>query len=286
MANGYDSHSLDATGLSEAASSSSVPMSQMMPVAVRDKRYTRNGIGYRTQEAALNSENPGGVNQNPPPIMYPDGGYPGGTAGRTRGRVDESKMPWDTAQEATAPQIRPRDTLERFSMNEALPPWLRDREDDEEKESAAGIQENEMYGHEHMDGFPCEADARMALAVLSQFVDGETAQAVQDAIEGQFGDPAEREEMPGEPGTHVMPDGSVMDDDDMYESGLKEAPLDAKKRNALPNSAFALPGRRYPIDSPERARSALARVEQFGSADEKRRVRAAVKRKYPNMDVE
>jgi hypothetical protein len=96
MANGYDQHSLQATGLQEASSSSMPPM-----VAVRDKRFTRNGIGFRTQEEA----------------------YAGGTATGKRGEVDESRRPWETAQEATSPQVRPRDSL---------PPWLRGKEDDDD----------------------------------------------------------------------------------------------------------------------------------------------------------
>jgi hypothetical protein len=70
------------------------------------------------------------------------------------------------------------------------------------------------------------------------------------------------------------------------DADMCEAPLNTKRRNALPASDFALPGRRYPIDTPARARAALSRVVQFGSPEEIRRVRAAVKRKYPNMDVE
>lgn len=72
---------------------------------------------------------------------------------------------------------------------------------------------------------------------------------------------------------------------DDWDDEMCEAPLNAKRRNALSSGDFALPGRRYPIDTPARARSALSRVEQFGSNSEKSRVRAAVKRKYPNMDV-
>lgn len=64
-----------------------------------------------------------------------------------------------------------------------------------------------------------------------------------------------------------------------------EAPLNARRRDGLPSGDFALPGRRYPIDTPARARAALSRVEQFGSPEEKSRVRAAVHRKYPDMDV-
>jgi len=67
---------------------------------------------------------------------------------------------------------------------------------------------------------------------------------------------------------------------------MSEAPLNAKRRNALPASDFALPGRRYPIDTPARARSALARGQANATPEEYRRIVAAVKRKYPNMDVE
>lgn len=238
MANGYDAHSLKMSGLTEAASSD-MPMSQMMPVAVRDKRFTRSGIGYRTQQEA---------------------DYPGGTATQKRG-MDESQRPWETAQEATSPQIKPRDTLER-----------------------SGLLEN---GDGWDTGFPDEEDAREALGTLSQFVDAATLQKVRDAIVKQFGDPADRPAPPPEPMDWEDPeDGGYMPLGMMGESDLEEAPLNAQKRNKLPDSAFALPGRKYPIDTPERARSALARVEQFGSDSDKARVRAAVKKKYPNMKVE
>lgn len=251
MANGYDSHSLKTSGLKEASSSAMPPM-----VAKRDKRYTRNGIGWRSESAKESTTlDPGPVGQNPPPIMYGFDDYPGGTAGRVRGMLDERSASWEKAQEATSPQIKPRATL------------------------PAGLNEN--WG-----GFPCEEDARMALAMLSQFVDGDTVQSIQDAIEGQFGEPSGDDEMDDEPGVHMMPDGTYMRDDEMDEAAIQEAPLDAERRNALPDSAFALPGRKYPIDTPERARSALARVEQFGSDSDKRRVRAAVKKKYPDMEVE
>jgi hypothetical protein len=77
----------------------------------------------------------------------------------------------------------------------------------------------------------------------------------------------------------------AMGDDEEWDGEMCEAPLNAKRRNALDSGNFALPGRRYPIDTPARARAALSRVEQFGSSSEKSKVRAAVKRKYPNMDV-
>src|SRR3990170_4269960 len=61
-------------------------------------------------------------------------------------------------------------------------------------------------------------------------------------------------------------------------------------RRALRRGQFALPDGdrpgvegRYPIDTPERGRNALARVAQHGSSAEKSRVRAAVRRKYPSI---
>ena len=61
------------------------------------------------------------------------------------------------------------------------------------------------------------------------------------------------------------------------------AKLTAKKRNALPKKEFAGPDRSYPIEDKNHARNALARVSQFGTSDLKAKVRAAVKRKYPDI---
>lgn len=68
----------------------------------------------------------------------------------------------------------------------------------------------------------------------------------------------------------------------------------SKKTNARRNtkrgrakmkaSSFALPGKKkYRIDDAAHARNALARVAQHGTPAEKKRVRAAVKRKYPSI---
>ena len=59
--------------------------------------------------------------------------------------------------------------------------------------------------------------------------------------------------------------------------------LTAKRRNRLPANDFALPGRRYPIEDKAHARAALARVSANGSPHEKKKVRAAVHRKYPDL---
>ena len=59
---------------------------------------------------------------------------------------------------------------------------------------------------------------------------------------------------------------------------------DADNRNRLKDSSFALPDeRKYPIPDIEHARNALARVAQHGSADEQKKVRRAVEKKYPNL---
>ncbi len=51
-------------------------------------------------------------------------------------------------------------------------------------------------------------------------------------------------------------------------------------------SNFAIPEKRkYPIHDMSHARNALARVSQFGTPTEKRRVRAAVARKFPSINV-
>jgi hypothetical protein len=51
----------------------------------------------------------------------------------------------------------------------------------------------------------------------------------------------------------------------------------------IKKSNFALPGRRYPIQDISHARNALARVSQHGTPSEKKRVRAAVHKKYPSI---
>lgn len=65
------------------------------------------------------------------------------------------------------------------------------------------------------------------------------------------------------------------------------AELTTKARKALPKGTFAIPETRsYPIPDEAHARNALARVAQFGTPEEKARVRAAVKRKFPNIKME
>jgi hypothetical protein len=60
--------------------------------------------------------------------------------------------------------------------------------------------------------------------------------------------------------------------------------LKTSTRNALPDSAFAIPSKRaYPIHDLNHAKNALARVSQYGTPEEKSQVRSAVYRKYPQL---
>ena len=54
-------------------------------------------------------------------------------------------------------------------------------------------------------------------------------------------------------------------------------------RAAMPQSSFALPGKKYRIDDAAHARNALARVAQHGTPAEQATVKRAVKRKYPSI---
>lgn len=75
---------------------------------------------------------------------------------------------------------------------------------------------------------------------------------------------------------------------------LDEKDLSAADRRALPDSDFALAGKgegpkgkqagSYPIPDESHARSALSLVAQHGTSEEKAKVRAAVKRKFPDIE--
>lgn len=72
--------------------------------------------------------------------------------------------------------------------------------------------------------------------------------------------------------------------------------VSARKRESLKSSEFGVPSKaktseqkkqsgNYPIDTPARARNALARVSQHGTPAEKAQVRARVAKKYPDIEV-
>ena len=63
------------------------------------------------------------------------------------------------------------------------------------------------------------------------------------------------------------------------------AKLSYQKRKKLSGKAFALKGRRYPIEDKAHARNALARVSQHGTAEEKAAVRRKVHAKYPGIGM-
>jgi hypothetical protein len=65
-----------------------------------------------------------------------------------------------------------------------------------------------------------------------------------------------------------------------------EDELTYKQRENLPDSAFVFPKERgYPIHDVEHARNALARVAQNGTSEEKAKVRSAVSKKYPSIEI-
>ena len=80
------------------------------------------------------------------------------------------------------------------------------------------------------------------------------------------------------------------------EEVVLEKDLNAAERRALPDSDFALPGKgkgpegkqagSYPIPDATHARAALAMVAKYGTPEEKEKVRAAVKRKFPDIQQE
>lgn len=67
---------------------------------------------------------------------------------------------------------------------------------------------------------------------------------------------------------------------------VEKRKLSAHARDSLPDSDFALPGRRYPIHDENHARNALSRVSEYGTPEEKAKVRAAVHKRYPNIGDE
>jgi hypothetical protein len=62
--------------------------------------------------------------------------------------------------------------------------------------------------------------------------------------------------------------------------------LTSKQRNHLKSSEFAEPSKRkYPVDTRNRAKNALARVSQFGSSSEKAAVKRKVHSKFPGIAI-
>lgn len=61
--------------------------------------------------------------------------------------------------------------------------------------------------------------------------------------------------------------------------------LSYRARKRLPSSAFALPGRHYPIPDKSHARNALARASQFASPDDRSIIENTVARRFPSIAV-
>jgi hypothetical protein len=68
-------------------------------------------------------------------------------------------------------------------------------------------------------------------------------------------------------------------------SRSRSVEMTAARRRRLAPAQFALPGRRYPIDTLARARNALARVAQHGTRTEQATVRRKVHARWPSIEV-
>ena len=81
--------------------------------------------------------------------------------------------------------------------------------------------------------------------------------------------------------------GSVEDAIDALPAEIvKEEELSTDERKALPDSAFVFPKeRKYPINDIDHARAALSMGAQHATASEYAKIKAAVKKKYPEIDV-
>ena len=67
---------------------------------------------------------------------------------------------------------------------------------------------------------------------------------------------------------------------------VKEEELSTDERKALPDSAFVFPKeRKYPINDIDHARAALSMGAQHATPSEYAKIKAAVKKKYPEIDV-
>jgi hypothetical protein len=114
------------------------------------------------------------------------------------------------------------------------------------------VRENgDWYGEDCDTGFPDEEDARDALATLSQFADPSLVKSIQTAVVKQFGDP----------------DATSAD-------GPEDAGFMGEASKGAP--PFAAKGGE---------RAALKRVKIFGSAEDQKKVKAAVQKKYPDMKI-
>lgn len=63
------------------------------------------------------------------------------------------------------------------------------------------------------------------------------------------------------------------------------AKLNARTRNALPDSEFAGPGRSYPIEDASHARNALSRASQNASPALQSQIKSKVKSKFPGIGI-
>lgn len=184
-------------------------------------------------------------------------------------RIAEAAGPRSRYDYSQRPEpVRPNRFTEAAASSD-LPPWL--RKDEDQKESTIEFTVTVCDdGGEGMDGGPDSGDwgSDYPVSLYDEALNSRGIRRDQP-----------RTRMAESP---LAPQRRFRD---TVDNSMGEADLTAKQRKALPASDFALSGRRYPMDTPARARAALSRIQQFGSPQEIRQVKSAVKRKYPDMDV-
>jgi len=146
----------------------------------------------------------------------------------------------------------------------------------------------------HLQG---DAIGKMKKAFATEAVKGQDREARKEmaAERRTKGNPFKKEGDPSKRLTAAQGRRSVKPVNYRKEEVIAEKDLNAAERRALPNKDFALPGKgkgpegkqagSYPIPDEKHARSALSLVAQHGTPEEKATVRAKVKKKFPNIDV-
>lgn len=161
----------------------------------------------------------------------------------------------------------------------------------------------------HMTG-PKSRKIRLAIGIVRNWAEGhdghghrvspEVQAAAQKAIAEYDASRAKARAIPNKSNRRDMSRGGGTMRYDAWGNPISEevdlsrvdlAVLTAKKRKRLKRSQFAVPKGKgsnpsqnsYPIPDEAHARNALARVSQFGTPEEQRMVKAAVKRKFPNI---
>ena len=220
----------------------------------------------------------------PPPAVWATGSYPGGVAGRKRGMVNERALSWESAQPATWPQIKPRQSMvsSHFDENGFLL-WVPSDDDDDDDDDESNV-----------DGPGMEESTEKGLPPWLQDKNADSKGSGSDSKSGSSDSKGGSKS--GSSGSKSSSMASKSSSSSSSSSDSKgsssstkktkeeEAELSTKSRDKMDKSSFAIPSQRaYPIPDIEHARNALSRVAQNGTPAEQKQVRAAVYRKFPQL---